>query len=723
MKKKNDRILIERIAIIFLCAFFFFAYYSVFAIATSDDSGSGDTIIDQSNTEEVSANTQEGEQIVSDVETEDSDVLLMQFLGNEVSKDLGTDPPASGAKKGARTKYGEKKLSGPALNLYYALRAQIEKAAAGESESAAFTITFGEVFEKLSYTKEELGVDELTTEVDGQPVIKKDAKKAFEAKFEEYRNDDVVLSVLGALLMDCPYELYWYDKEIGIEPDYPAYSYSSGRYEESNEEVLYIEEDETAFVLGFTVSADYKPDGVMDTTDIDTSKTQAAAAYVENTAEIIAENENKNDLKKLESYKNAICDAVDYNEEAAKDEDMPYGDPWQMIWVFDDDKSTEVVCEGYSKAFQFLCDNSSFDSDEIETYSVSGIMGKARHMWNIVHMDEEDNYLVDVTNSDDGTIGCPDMLFLKGALDGGNVNDGYSFDVNRDNKADISYCYDIETRGRFSDDELSISSLDYAPSISAVPIDISEVSVSGITNKTFSGKAQTQNPVLKIDVEDGTYILEEGEDYSLSYKNNINAGTATLVIDGKGYFAGRITRTFKINAKAITPAVTLSKTSFVYNGKNQKPTVTVKYGSSKLASDQYTITWPKNQKNVGPHSITVTLKSNYSGKKAVSYSILPKGTKLGKITAAKKGFTVKWSKQSTKMSAARITGYQVQYSTNKNFKSGNKSVKIKGYGKTSKKIGKLKAKKYYYVRVRTYSVVGGKTYYSGWSAAKRVKTK
>ncbi len=83
---------------------------------------------------------------------------------------------------------------------------------------------------------------------------------------------------------------------------------------------------------------------------------------------------------------------------------------------------------------------------------------------------------------------------------------------------------------------------------------------------------------------------------------------------------------------------------------------------------------------------------------------------------------VKWKRQSK-----QVTGYQVQYSINKKFKKGVKTSTIKKYKTTSKTISKLKSKKKYYVRVRTYKTVkiNGKStkLYSGWSKTKAVKVK
>lgn len=96
----------------------------------------------------------------------------------------------------------------------------------------------------------------------------------------------------------------------------------------------------------------------------------------------------------------------------------------------------------------------------------------------------------------------------------------------------------------------------------------------------------------------------------------------------------------------------------------------------------------------------------------------PKATSLKKVKAGKKKMVVKWKKVGN-----QISGYQIQYSANKKFKKGVKTSSVKGWQKTSKTIKKVKAKKRYYVRIRTYRKVNGKTYYSKWSAVKSAKIK
>ena len=100
-----------------------------------------------------------------------------------------------------------------------------------------------------------------------------------------------------------------------------------------------------------------------------------------------------------------------------------------------------------------------------------------------------------------------------------------------------------------------------------------------------------------------------------------------------------------------------------------------------------------------------------------TFKIVPKTTSISKLTAGKKKLTVKWKKQAT-----QTTGYQLQYGTSSKFK-GAKTATITKNKTVSKAISKLKAKKKYYIRVRTILKINGKTYYSKWSKIKSVKTK
>lgn len=165
--------------------------------------------------------------------------------------------------------------------------------------------------------------------------------------------------------------------------------------------------------------------------------------------------------------------------------------------------------------------------------------------------------------------------------------------------------------------------------------------------------------------------------------------------------------------------VKLSATTYTYDGKVKTPTVTVKDSDGKtLVKDKdYTVSYASGRKAVGTYKVTVKGKGKYSSTKTLTFKINPEKTAISTLTAAQKAFSVKWVKKT-----AQVSGYQIQYSTKKDFSSGNKMVTVKGMDNVSKTIKNLVAGKTYFVRVRTFKTVDGKNYASAWSAAKSVKT-
>ena len=174
---------------------------------------------------------------------------------------------------------------------------------------------------------------------------------------------------------------------------------------------------------------------------------------------------------------------------------------------------------------------------------------------------------------------------------------------------------------------------------------------------------------------------------------------------------------WKKNVVSATPSVKLSTSAYTYNGKVKTPGVKVSVNGTVLTKDNYSVSYGKGRKNVGKYTVKVTLKNDYAGSKTVSFKINPPKSAVKKMKKGKKSFTVYVKKQSKQTS-----GYQVQYSTSKKFKSP-KAKSLTSYKKTKLKVKKLKKHKKYYVRVRTYKKVGKAKYYSSWSSAKSVKTK
>ena len=159
-----------------------------------------------------------------------------------------------------------------------------------------------------------------------------------------------------------------------------------------------------------------------------------------------------------------------------------------------------------------------------------------------------------------------------------------------------------------------------------------------------------------------------------------------------------------------------------YNGKAQKPGFVLKYNGDTLISGvDYTAIYSSN-KNVGKGKVVVTGTGDFKGTITFTFKINPKGLKLKKVYAGRKKAKVTWKALKTKMSKSRVTGYEIQYSRKSTMKS-SKTKKVKGYKKSSVTIKKLKGKKVYYFRIRTYLKTGGKTYRSKWSAKKKIRVK
>lgn len=332
--------------------------------------------------------------------------------------------------------------------VYDQLVPEIQKIAAGQGSSSAFSLGI-----QMTFTKEELGIegDMLVRGDDGQYHFSEETGAAIEKAVNEVMDMDMLLN---QLLAHHPYELYWFDKSFSEGAIRVKYSYGT-----DGQQTVMVGD----FVIMMAVSQDY---AVTDAAtqqyylySPDKAKTGAATAAAATAAQVVAENQGKGTYGKLVAYADYIKNAVSYNYAAADKNN--YGDPWQLIYVFDENPDTNVVCEGYSKAFKYLCDLTWTGSDpEVACYLPTGTMnggtGAGLHMWNIVSIGGA-NYLTDITNCDSGTIGAPDQLFLCGAE--GSVDASYAAATTG---GAVTYVYDKETLALY-DKELVLSATKYSP--------------------------------------------------------------------------------------------------------------------------------------------------------------------------------------------------------------------------------------------------------------------
>lgn len=379
------------------------------------------------------------------VPEDDSAALLEGYLYQVNGLDVPEVVKAeSGGNTASRPATYAVALNEAAKSVYDKLVPEIKAIANGERASSIVEVEGL----NITYYKSDLGLDKLVT---GNSF-----SNEAQAKIKQMFTADVSAdALLTSLIAHLPYELYWFDKTNGIQMSY--------RMTGTDEYVTIISVEVT-----FHVSQDYaviEGDSYYPTVP-DTAKTGAAKTAAATAAQVVAENQGKGAYSKLVAYREYITNAVDYNFGAAYTASYPYGDPWQLIYVFDGDPNTNVVCEGYSKAFKYLCDLTWTDSDpEVACYLPTGTMDGGDHMWNIVSISGV-NYLTDITNCDSGLddegnqiqmIGYPDQLFLCGAE--GGVDAGYKA-VTTDGA--VTYVYDEDTKSIY-DQELVLSATKYSP--------------------------------------------------------------------------------------------------------------------------------------------------------------------------------------------------------------------------------------------------------------------
>ena len=583
--------------------------------------------------------------------------------------------------------YGEQSLTGIDRAVYRCLKRRVQEVAAGNRASTIFEIPYAEL-------EQEGGSSDKVTYV------------------SMYR-------VLEVLMRDCPYELYWFDTTKSF-----AYGGVWG-----------------TFQVHLQVSADYQNG---DSYTVNSAKLGTVRTAVARAKQIVSECSGLGDYEKLQAYKNRICDLTSYNYLAANT-NQAYGDPWQLIYVFDGDPETKVVCEGYAKAFQYLCDLSSFRSNII-CYTMTGVMMEngqngQGHMWNIVHMNDGKNYLVDVTNCDDMPEQYSNILFLAGTSNGSRSS-GYTFHL----WSDLTYTYD-NSNGLYGDDVLVLASESYDPQKSSssgssgnqgntgssgdqgtstgsgdsgssgnspapsqpgsseqpsTPSqpgnqptqeefqDTLNVTVTGLKMQTYTGKEIKP----KITVKDGTTgkKLKAGKQYTLSYENNVNAGTGMIVIHGVGAYSGEKHVLFTIQPQNIAKKVRAKVVGkrFLYTGAELTPPVSLVYNKRTLAEgSDYHLSYANNIAK-GNAQITITGTGNYTGTKVIKFKITGPKMKDTQVTLTPGTSPLDYPQVTVTYQGKTCqegVDYTVKYPTT--MKTGKNKIQIRGIGNFSGSVSRM----------------------------------
>lgn len=490
----------------------------------------------------------------SDADLPDHDELFAEYVQQMMYPHYGVSTFAN---------WGMDALTGLDKTIYEKLKAKI-KEVAEQGGSTEFTLSLEELGIKTQWTKEELGI---TGEWAENGTFTQETVGALQAKVFTQDNQKIIRT----LMVDCPYDLYWYDKTAGsISSSIPTSASTSGNTLTFTTGLTY-----KFHVAGtYQDSQDYrvKPNGASDIP----AKAMAIVNEVAQTA--------SSDYEKLLAYKNWICENVSYNDEAA-DNDTPYGDPWQIIYVFDNNPATNVVCEGYAKAFQYLCDLSDFH--DAVCYTVSGTMSgdltggvssSGGHMWNIVRT-SDGSYLVDVTNCDEGTVGAPDKLFLKAPNANGSVDGGYTFTLNGNN---YTFAYYGDVKSLYGSTILTLAKDNY-------PVPALSLSYTAPSSLTIGTDIEDMEPTVSNGSGSYTFAVEAGS----ALPDGLTLNTATGVISGAP-------TTYSDSPVQVTITVT-------DNGDNDTAETTVTFPAVSKKANTVTFTDPAAQFVEGqPVSFTAT---------------------------------------------------------------------------------------------------------------------
>lgn len=255
-------------------------------------------------------------------------------------------------------------------------------------------------------------------------------------------------------------------------------------------------------------------------------------------------------------------------------------------------------------------------------------------------------------------------------------------------------------------------------------VSMQNVKMATISNQVYCGQAIT--PALSVFYNGDTLVADQ--DYILSYRNNVDVGTAQVTIQGCGNYTGTKTLAFDIipfDASKLSTTLK-GKDGKIYRAIYTKKAIKLKtafkiattnngqkvYLQPKEGTD-YTVRF-KNNKKIGTASIIYTFKGNYTGTLTKNFQIVPPKTKVKGIKKTSTGLKITWKKVS---SCDRYEVYRA------NSKKGNykKIATVEGKKKCTYTDKKTKKGKKYYYKVKACKKVKGQIYKSDFSNVKKGK--
>ena len=209
----------------------------------------------------------------------------------------------------------------------------------------------------------------------------------------------------------------------------------------------------------------------------------------------------------------------------------------------------------------------------------------------------------------------------------------------------------------------------------------------------IAAQTYTGSPIVpKLTVKDGETALSKDTDYTVKYRNNLNAGTATVTLTGKGNYAGSVEIKFNITAKALTASMVRDIAAQTYTGSPIVPELTVKDGETALSKDtDYTVKY-RNNLNAGTATVTLTGKGNYAGSVEIKFNITAKALTASMVrdiaaqTYTGSPIVPELTVKDGETALSKDTDYTVKYQNNLN--AGTATVTLTGKGNYSDSVSK-----------------------------------
>ena len=225
-------------------------------------------------------------------------------------------------------------------------------------------------------------------------------------------------------------------------------------------------------------------------------------------------------------------------------------------------------------------------------------------------------------------------------------------------------------------------------SITVNPKALTANMVQSIASQPYTGSAIEPT----VTVKDGSKTLTAGTDYTVTYKDNTNVGTATATVTGMGNYTGSVETKFNITAKALTASMVQDIAAQTYTGSPIVPKLTVKDGETALSKDtDYTVKY-QNNLNAGTATVTLTGKGNYAGSVEIKFNITAKALTASMVrdiaaqTYTGSPIVPELTVKDGETALSKDTDYTVKYQNNLN--AGTATVTLAGKGNYSDSVSK-----------------------------------